>query len=483
MSRRRKAEPLKNTARTPLSLRFGPRSLAFRVIAFSTVWAILTLIVIFTLITTLYRQASERGFDSLLSAHLFNLIGSVGVSEGGSLTGAPDLGDLRFSEPNSGWYWSVEPASEGVSGELHSSSMTKAILSPSVAEVPFNASFQRSYATEGIDGEELEVFESEFVLDAKNRAARFRVMGNRTELEQEISAFQRRLLTYLSLFGVGMIAINAIAILLGLQPLRRVRDALAMVREGTAQKLDGRFPAEIEPLANETNALIENNKRIVERSRTQVGNLAHSLKTPLAVLINEGRALGGAKGQLIAEQAASMQKQVDHYLQRARVAAQRDSVVYRTPVAPLVQRMVRVLQKLNPQTALSLSLPAVDIVFAGEREDLEELLGNLLDNAMKWAKSAVAVTVAPISGKMTGSGKEGAVNLFEISIEDDGPGIPEDKAREALKRGRRLDETKPGTGLGLAIVADLVNEYGGVLALERSSMGGLKAVVRLRSLH
>ncbi|RWK43376.1 ATP-binding protein [Mesorhizobium sp.] len=483
MSRRRKAEPLKQTARTPLSVRFGPHSLAFRVIAFSTVWAILTLIVIFTLITTLYRQANERGFDSLLSAHLFNLIGSVGVSEGGSLTGAPDLGDLRFSEPNSGWYWSVEPASEGVSGELHSSSMTEPILSPSVAEVPFNASFQRSYATEGINGEELEVFESEFVLDAKNRAARFRVMGNRTELEQEIGAFQRRLLTYLSLFGVGMIAINAIAILLGLQPLRRVSDALAMVREGTAQKLDGRFPAEIEPLANETNALIENNKRIVERSRTQVGNLAHSLKTPLAVLINEGRALGGAKGQLIAEQAASMQKQVDHYLQRARIAAQRDSVVYRTPVAPLVQRMVRVLQKLNPQTALSLSLPAVDIVFAGEREDLEELLGNLLDNAMKWAKSAVAVTVALIPGKKSGAGKEGAVNLFEISIEDDGPGIPEDKAREALKRGRRLDETKPGSGLGLAIVADLVNEYGGALALERSSMGGLKAVVRLRSLH
>ncbi|AZO63525.1 MULTISPECIES: ATP-binding protein [unclassified Mesorhizobium] len=483
MSRRRKAEPLKQTARTPLSLRFWPRSLAFRVIAFSTVWAILTLVVIFTLITTLYRQASERGFDSLLSAHLFNLIGSVGVSEGGSLTGAPDLGDLRFSEPNSGWYWSVEPASEGVRGDLHSSSMTKAIPSPSVAEVPFNASFQRSYATEGINGEELEVFESEFVLDAKNRAARFRVMGNQTELEQEIGAFQRRLLTYLSLFGVGMIAINAIAILLGLQPLGRVRNALAMVREGTAQRLDGRFPAEIEPLANETNALIENNKRIVERSRTQVGNLAHSLKTPLAVLINEGRALGGAKGKLIAEQAASMQKQVDHYLQRARVAAQRDSVVYRTPVAPLVQRMVRVLQKLNPQTALSLSLPAVDIVFAGEREDLEELLGNLLDNAMKWAKSAVAVSVAPISDKTSGAGKEGAVNLFEISIEDDGPGIPEDKAREALRRGRRLDETKPGTGLGLAIVADLVNEYGGVLALERSGMGGLKAVVRLRSLQ
>ncbi|MES0187875.1 ATP-binding protein [Mesorhizobium sp. C386A] len=459
-------------ARKPFSARLWPRSLAFRVIGFSTIWAILTLIVIFTLITTLYRQASERGFDSLLSAHLFNLIGSVGVSETGQLTGAPDLGDLRFSEPNSGWYWSVEPASEGVHGNLHSSSMTTTIPSPTVAEVPFNSSFQRSYSTDGIGDEELQVFESEFVLDAKNRAARFRVMGNKTELEHEIATFQGRLLTYLSLFGVGMIAINAIAILLGLQPLRRVRNALAQVREGTAQRLDGRFPAEIEPLANETNALIENNKRIVERSRTQVGNLAHSLKTPLAVLINEGRALGGAKGQLIADQAASMQKQVDHYLQRARVAAQRDSVVYRTPVTPLVQRMVRVLQKLKPDVSLSLTLLAADIVFAGEREDLEELLGNLLDNAMKWAKSTVAVSVTPA-----------AAGLFELSIEDDGPGIPEDKARDVLKRGRRLDETKPGTGLGLAIVADLVNEYGGALALERSAMGGLKAVVRLRSLQ
>ncbi|WP_352888328.1 ATP-binding protein [Mesorhizobium sp. M1305] len=472
MSRRRKAEPLPIPARKPFSARLWPRSLAFRVIGFSTIWAILTLIVIFTLITTLYRQASERGFDSLLSAHLFNLIGSVGVSESGQLTGAPDLGDLRFSEPNSGWYWSVEPASEGVHGNLHSSSMTTTIPSPTVAEVPFNSSFQRSYSTDGIGDEELQVFESEFVLDAKNRAARFRVMGNKTELEHEIATFQGRLLTYLSLFGVGMIAINAIAILLGLQPLRRVRNALAQVREGTAQRLDGQFPAEIEPLANETNALIENNKRIVERSRTQVGNLAHSLKTPLAVLINEGRALGGAKGQLIADQAASMQKQVDHYLQRARVAAQRDSVVYRTPVTPLVQRMVRVLQKLKPDVSLSLTLPAADIVFAGEREDLEELLGNLLDNAMKWAKSTVAVSVTPA-----------AAGLFELSIEDDGPGIPEDKARDVLKRGRRLDETKPGTGLGLAIVADLVNEYGGALALERSTMGGLKAVVRLRSLQ
>jgi hypothetical protein len=308
------------------------RSLTFRVIALSTVWAVLALIVIATVISTLYRQASERAFDSLLSAHLFNLIGSVSVTEAGQLTGSPDLGDLRFSEPESGWYWSVEPVSGGLAGNLHSISMTKPLASPPSTEVPFNRDFQRSYTAHGILDEQIEVFENEFVLDSKNRVARFRVMGNRTELENEIAGFQRQLATYLGVFGIGMIAINAAAILLGLQPLRRVRRALALVREGNASRLDGRFPAEIEPLANETNALIENNKRIVERSRTQVGNLAHSLKTPLAVMINEGRALGGDKGRLIVDQASAMQTQVEHYLQRARVAAQRDSVVYRTPV-------------------------------------------------------------------------------------------------------------------------------------------------------
>lgn len=455
-----------------------PRSLAVRVVAFSTIWAIVALIVIYTVITALYRQASERGFDSLLSAHLFNLIGSVGVSASGSLTGAPDLGDLRFSEPESGWYWEVQPIGRGLSGDLRSLSMTAAVPSPSTTEVPFNTSFQRNYVIDGIGGEELEVFESEFVLDSQNRVARFRVMGNRSELEREIDAFEWQLFSYLSLFGIGMIAINAAAILFGLRPLGRVREALARVREGTAQRLGGSFPTEIEPLANETNALIDNNRRIVERSRTQVGNLAHSLKTPLAVLLNEARALGGDKGRIIADQATAMQSQLEHYLQRARIAAQRDSVVYRTPVTPLLQRMVRVMAKLNGGIAISFSSPAAEVIFGGEREDLQEIVGNLLENAMKWAKRRVVVTLASVASAQAGAAEEHS--LFSIVIEDDGPGIPDDKAREALKRGKRLDESKPGTGLGLAIVSDLVSEYGGRIELGRASMGGLKAVVLLR---
>ncbi len=447
-------------------------SLTVRVIAFSTLWALLTLMIIATVISTLFRQASERGFESLLYAHLFNLISTVSVTEDGWLQGSPNLGDLRFTIPRSGWYWSVEPVSDALRGRLTSISMIEALEAPSLEEVPFDEEFQRRYVTLGLENEWVDVFESEFVMDEADRVARFRVAGNRSELEAEIADFDHQLYFYLVLFGIGMIAINAIAIWYGLQPLARVRQALAEIRSGNAQRLGGRFPAEIAPLAEETNALIESNRRIVERSRTQVGNLAHSLKTPLAVLLNEGSAMGGQKGRLIADQATAMQAQVEHYLQRARVAAQRDSILFRTPVVATLERLVRVLAKLNPHLDLAFDAPDQEIIFSGEKEDFEELVGNLLDNATKWGRSAVKIGVR----RDDRDGRPG----FVLSIEDDGPGIADDQKRRALKRGHRLDETKPGTGLGLAIVSDLVNEYGGSFELSRSDLGGLKAVIRLQ---
>ncbi|MCB1452664.1 MAG: histidine kinase, partial [Rhizobiaceae bacterium] len=167
------------------------RSLTFRVIAFSSVWAVLALIVIATVISALFRQASERGFESLLSAHLFNLISSVDVSTDGFLAGFPNLSDLRFTEPQSGWYWTVEPVTENLHGELSSPSLTGPVVGVPTSVVPFDDRFQRRYRTVGLNGEELEVIESEFVLDDQNRVARFRMMGNRSELNDEVTAFER----------------------------------------------------------------------------------------------------------------------------------------------------------------------------------------------------------------------------------------------------------------------------------------------------
>lgn len=443
-------------------MRIVPRSLALRVVAFSTIWAVIALLVIATVITSLYNAANIASFERVLAANLFNLIGAVGLNEEGSLEGAPEFGDIRFSVPNSGWYWAVEPIVEGKLTRMVSPSMTEPVPAPSVEKAPFSPEFQRTYVTSGIAGEQVRVVESEYNLGSSGDAVRFRLMGNETELRRELNYFRDRLFTYLALFGAGMIGINAIAIRLGLLPLDRVRNALESIREGSIQRLEGQFPHEIAPLTDEMNAMIENNRRIIERSRTQVGNLAHSLKTPLAVLLNEGRALGGDKGRLIVEQSEGMRNQVEHYLQRARIAAQRDSVVFRVDAVPVMERMVRVMAKLSQDKVLSFSSEQPKLLFAGEQQDLEEIAGNLLENAVKWSRSRALVSLAS-------EGKD----KIRLVIEDDGPGIPPDQAALALKRGKRLDEKVPGTGLGLSIVAELVSEYGGSLVLERSELGGL----------
>ncbi len=339
-----------------------------------------------------------------------------------------------------------------------------------VSQAPFDSSFMRSYTLPGLHGEELFIVETEVVLDAANRVARFRVMGNLSEVLKEISDFRTSLATYLAIFGIGSILINAAVILFGLRPLDKVRQSLADIREGRSSKLDTSLPVEIAPLASEMNALIENNRRIMERSRTQVGNLAHSLKTPLSVLVNEARSMGGEHGRIVQEQSEAMQVQIQHYLQRARIAAQRDSVVFRTPVTPVLERMQRVTAKLNPAFKVTFRNDLPDAVFAGEREDLEEIVGNLLENAGKWGRKRINIRLSPVSGKQ---------RQFEILIEDDGPGLASDKIEAALKRGSRVDETKPGTGLGLAIVQDTVREYGGGLHLGKSSFGGLGVRVLL----
>ncbi len=445
-------------------------SLTFRVVSLSTMWVLAAFLVVAGLISNLYERTAQSGFEAVVRAQLYNLINSVTVDESGVLSGVPNLGDLRYSQPLSGWYWEVIPASANTDGRLASFSLGPRKIAAQPTElVPFDMQYRRDYRTEGLDGETLYVEEAEVVLDQENHTARFRVMGNASVVESDIAAFDRKMALYLGFFGLGSIVINALAILYGLRPLTSVRRALSDVRAGRAERLKGRFPAEIRPLAVEMNALIDSNRRIVERARTQVGNLAHSLKTPVAVLLNEAAAIGGDKGRIVGEQGEIMRRQVQHYLDRARVAAT-DGAIARTPVLPVLERLLKVMRRLDPGIAFeqTLSTDASGLVFAGEQQDLEEMIGNLLENGAKYGRGRVVLKLD--------SPSEETVRLV---VEDNGPGLTDQEMAEATKRGRRFDEHSAGSGLGLSIVADTVLQYRGSFRLGPSEFGGLRAEVIL----
>ncbi|ALN73954.1 hypothetical protein M673_14600 [Aureimonas sp. AU20] len=454
----------------PRKTRFSA-SLTVRVVGMSSLWAIAAFLVVGGLISSLYERTALSGFEAVVRAQLFNLVNAVTVDETGALRGVPDLGDLAYSQPLSGWYWEVLPASANTSGRLSSFSLGRArIADVPEAEAPFDMQYRRDYRVPGLDGETLYVEEAEVVLDSDNHAARFRVMGNASTLDADIVAFNRQLTLYLGLFGLGSTVINALAILYGLRPLSVVQRALASVRTGEKERLEGRFPTEIQPLAAEMNALIDSNRRIVERARTQVGNLAHALKTPVAVLLNEAGAIGGEKGRVLREQGERMQAHVQHYLDRARIAAGGERVIARAPVKPVVERLGRVIAKLNPGFRVDMEMDAAleRLVFAGEQQDLEEMLGNLLENAAKYGRSRIVLTVSAEVPR-----------AFLVTVSDDGPGLGEAEIAEATKRGRRFDETVPGSGLGLSIVAETVLQYRGGFRLGRSEFGGLRAELTL----
>ncbi|OLP61864.1 histidine kinase [Xaviernesmea oryzae] len=456
-----------------------PQSLTARVLLVSTIWAVSSLVVIGIVISALYRQGSERGFQDLLRAQLYNVVNSIVVNENEQLAGSPSLGDLRFSQPQTGWYWIVEPIGEFNTPPLASTSLgTGKLPIASVDQVPFDIRYERFYTTHDSFNNKVEVAETEVVLDLQGHAARFRVAGNRNVLESDINDFNRNLYLALSIFGFGGLGMNALAILFGLRPLDQARRSLEKIRAGESERLDGSFPREIQPLASEINALIESNRRIVERARMQVGNLAHSLKTPIAVLMNEARVLEAPHGDLLRAQADAMQTQVQTYLNRARIAAQRESVLARTDIETVLERLVRVMRRLNPERSFVLSVLPPGLTLAMEQQDVEETVGNLLENAARYATNEVRITATPAPEAPAGQ-EGGRRSWIVIEVEDDGPGLTTEQIGQAIKRGKRLDESKPGTGLGLSIVREIASEYHGAFGLSRGERGGLKATLVL----
>lgn len=467
-------------------------SLAFRLFATVAAWVVLVLPVAGGIIYSLYAQEVKTSFDRRLSV-LLTVILQDGIDHGSAEPGDPkDVGEPLFEITHSGWYWQFRPLDAKPNDPkpprtLMSRSLANANLPvPSDFNIDPNDREIRWANLEGPVQQWLRVAETNYVFGEGKKAKRYSVAvaGPLGEMEASLGSFRTRLTLAFALAGVGLLAVTLFQIRFGLLPLHQVEKGLAAIRSGDATRLDAKLPQEIRPLQQELNALLKSNQDIVERARTHVGNLAHALKTPLAVMVNEARDDTSPLALKVTEQAELMHTQVNLYLERARMAARIGVIGRVTEVGPVAESIIRALERIyrDRELAFTVDCPA-GTRFQGERQDLEEMLGNLLDNAAKWAHTKVvltasAVTLAPAPAAVGAAATPGG-SWLEIRVDDDGPGLTPEQLAEPILRGRRLDETKPGSGLGHSIVADLAHTYGGELTLQRAEAGGLSARLTL----
>lgn len=449
------------------------RSLSWRLIVAASLWSAVALVLASLILTFQYQRTVEADFDRRLDDYLGSLAGALAGQDSSQLTYPGNLGEQRFEFPFSGWYWQIhDPDDE--SGLLASHSLNNEYLGFDQAVVRDDPTIVFSATLTGPEDQDLRLRARTLTLLDEGVVTAM-VAVDASELKELTAAFRRSVRITLAGFAIGLVLAITFQIRWLLRPLDRMRQGLADLRSGKQTRLEGPFPTEISPVAKELNALLESNQKVIERARTQVGNLAHALKTPLSVVINEGRSGSGAEAGKVAEQGELMRRQIDHYLDRARIAAQSSVIGTFTDVAPAVERILRVMTRLQGDGRLKFNSQVDDgLRFRGEQQDLEEILGNLVDNACKWARGEVSVTAARVEPDAHGQGM-----YFTIVIEDDGPGLNAEERRHVTTRGHRLDETKPGSGLGLSIVTDLVDLYQGTLNLAEAPTGGLRAEVLL----
>ncbi len=400
-------------------------SLALRLFLSATAWTVVILLSTGIVLSSLYRQAVERAFDRRLGVYVKTLVADVASPEESAEKFPQSIGEPLFELPLSGWYWQVTRLDQPKPEVRSSRSLWDGGL-PHLADRGGSAALGGS--------------RQGYVQGPEDQRLRLQVR-------------------------------------FGLAPLKRISESLVAIRSGGAERLEGSFPVEIAPLARETNALIDANREIVRRARTHVGNLAHALKTPLSVIVNEAAARADDPlAAKVCEQADIMRDQVARHLERARLAARLTAVGTVTDIAPVVTALARTMEKIHHDRAIAIDVEAAaETRFRGERQDLEEMVGNLVDNACKWAQSRVTVEVVPERPGAADS------NLVRLVIDDDGPGLSPAEREEVqvARRGRRLDETKPGSGLGLSIVVELASLYGGELSFGTAPIGGLRAELLL----
>lgn len=411
-----------------------------------------------------------------LLVQLNQLSAAVDWNADGRVTVGPMAADARFEQPLSGLYWQVDELGDRPRAAVaRSRSLWDQTLRLPPPPAQYPAAGHRVLRLQDAQGHDLLAVARPLQLpDDAAPPLRVVVAGDRALLAEPLQRFTRLLLVALAMLAVGLAAAVVLQLQLALRPLTLLRQRLAAVRSGEATQLSGDFPQELQPLVGEFNHVLRENADMVQRARAQAGNLAHALKTPLTVLAQAAREApastdaAAALPALVEEQVALSRRHVEWHLARSRAAAAQGVVGMRTAIRPTVDGLARVLAKLYADRQLVLSIDvAPTLAFAGEAQDLQEMLGNLLDNAFKAARSRMQIAATIEQDRL------------RITVDDDGPGIADEHLADALRRGIRLDEATPGSGLGLAIVDELASLYGGALTLGRSSWGGLRATLLL----
>ena len=448
------------------------RSLVSRLVRSAVLWALPLLAVVALALTWLYRAQTYRFFDAPLESTVTALIATAEFKDG-ALQLSREPTDDDYQRALSGRYWLIgdlQPDGK-ILPFLTSRSLYEATLSlpPGESlELLADTGAEVRTSTTGPDGDEpLRVVARTVILPDMPDAVVIAAAADVREAARDVREFGAISIALIALLAAGLIMAVFVQVRLGLKPLFEMGARVADIREGRTMRVAGEYPKEIQPLASELNSLIDHNKSVVERARTHVGNLAHALKTPLAVLRNEAES-GELSAEVVSRQTEEMNRQVEHHLRRAQAAARGQVVGVASDADEALDGLVRTLRRIHGRDGKTIDAHFPDdLVFRGEKRDLEEMVGNLLDNACKWATERVEVR-AEVRG-----------TALHIEISDDGPGIPEADRARAMKRGIRLDEDVPGTGLGLSIVDDLAGAYGGTLSLDESEAGGLLSTLVL----
>jgi signal transduction histidine kinase len=436
-------------------------SLSRRMILVAAVWISLLLAGGGFALDRVLVAAVTRNFDDQLEYVLRSLLVSAYIREDDEVVLSRDaVADQRFLEPGSGLYWQI--SAPGLEPFPSRSLWDRRLRYGGV----HNDRAVHVYNSNQFGDEKLRMVERDVQLPGSAIRWRFQVAQSRDGLDAQVAVLRRTLVRSFLLLAVGLLVLAALQTFYGLWPLRRVREEIARMRAGRSTRLSEAMPLEVAPMVDELNALIAHNERQAEEARRHAGNLAHALKTPLTVIMNAASAESPDLAETVVREARTMRRQVDHHLARARAVGRRGTAHSRADVWPSLEAVERAVGRLYPQVRIDVTGPR-DLQVHVERQDLDELLGNLIENAAKYGGGSVFVTVGAQAG------------FVEFLVEDDGPGIPEEERVRIFDRGARLDTGKPGTGLGLAIVRDVAEIYDGTVTLEESEdLGGL--LVRLR---